>query len=1125
MHPKEPLEKYLHHLHEIRATGAGVPEESYYGALETLLNTVGEALKPAVRCVPQLANRGNGEPDFGLFTKDQFQRGSVEPLAGQPPARGVGEVKAPEENLDITINSPQLLRYLSRYGLALLTNYREFRLVGLVDGRPVMLESFTLAEDAAAFWQLTAHPRAAATAQGEAFFEFLLRVMLSNAPLSTPKDVAWFLASYAREARARVESAEVPALASVRRTLEGALGLTFQGEKGEHFFRSTLVQTLFYGLFSAWVLWQQRGAHGQFDWHEAGGELHVPMIQFLFEELTRASRLRSLGLEALMERAESLLNRVDAESFFAQFRQEHAVQYFYEPFLEAFDPELRKELGVWYTPPEIVEYMVARVDAVLREELGIAEGLADPNVVVLDPCCGTGAYLVEVLRRIHATLEERGLGALSDLTLKDAALHRVFGFEILPAPFVIAHLQLGLLLHTLGDALTAANERVGVFLTNALTGWEPPSEEAKRQIEQLTMAFPEIRDEVDAAARVKGSDKILVVLGNPPYNGFAGMAVDEERSLTSAYRTSRLAPAPQGKGLNDLYIRFYRMAERQIVERTHRGVVCFISNYSWLDGLSFTGMRERFLEVFDRVWIDCMNGDKYKTGKTTPDGKPDPSIFSTDYNREGIQVGTAIGLLVRTGTTEVAHDVNFRHLWGRQKREELVESLDLRPFDAQYIKIVPPCPLGFPFMPTLIESAYLTWPQLPELFPTYYSGINSKRDELVVDIDRHLLKERMRSYFNPAVSNEEMKRICARAMENSDQFEAISSRERLIRRGFLPEYIVRHSYRPFDTRWLYWEPETHLIGRKVPEYFPNITNDNIWIITQRRPRADWRPPQLIRHIACLDLVDRGATAIPLYHRQHFLQASLFGDQSDSMVANASEQTKSYLTVMDCSIEGVFFHALAILHAPLYRTENAGALRQDWPRIPLPASKDVLLASAALGRQVALLLDPEAPVAGITAGAIRPELREVGLPSREGGGTLVPGELAVTAGWGHAGQGGVTMPARGKAVERDYTAEERAALGTAIAHLGDTTFDIYLNDRAYWRNVPARVWSYTLGGYQVLKKWLSYRESALLGRPLKPEEVRYVSEVTRRIAALLLLEPELDTVYQAAKADTFSFEHA
>ena len=192
----------------------------------------------------------------------------------------------------------------------------------------------------------------------------------------------------------------------------------------------------------------------------------------------------------------------------------------------------------------------------------------------------------------------------------------------------------------------------------------------------------------NAPAEVKQDTPILVIIGNPPYNGFAGMAVDEERELSQAYRTTKRVRRPEGQGLNDLYVRFFRMAERRIAEKTGQGVVCFISNYSWLDGLSFTGMRERYLEEFDAIRIDCLNGDKYKTGKTAPDGSPDPSIFSTPEDPVGIQVGTAITILVRKADHVPAATIGFRHLWGQAKREELVETSETAPATL-YETIVP----------------------------------------------------------------------------------------------------------------------------------------------------------------------------------------------------------------------------------------------------------------------------------------------------------------------------------------------------------------------------------------------------------------------------------------------------
>ena len=329
------------------------------------------------------------------------------------------------------------------------------------------------------------------------------------------------------------------------------------------------------------------------------------------------------------------------------------MQYFYEPFLAEFDPELRKQLGVWYTPHEVVRYMVARVDRALKDDLGIADGLAADHVYVLDPCCGTGAYLGEVLRRIDANLRAQGSGALTGARVKRAAMERVFGFEIMPAPFVVAHLQVGLTMQALDAPLSdEGDERASVFLTNALTGWEPTT--------QKPLPFPELEEERDRADRVKQDTPVLVILGNPPYNGFAGMAVDEERELSTAYRTTQQVRRPEGQGLNDLYVRFFRMAERRIAEKTGRGVVCFISNYSWLDGLSFTGMRERYLEAFDVIRIDSLNGDSRRTGKTTPKGDPDPSIFSSPEDPVGIQVGTAIATLVRKADHEPSATIGFR---------------------------------------------------------------------------------------------------------------------------------------------------------------------------------------------------------------------------------------------------------------------------------------------------------------------------------------------------------------------------------------------------------------------------------------------------------------------------------
>ncbi len=672
-------------------------------------------------------------------------------------------MKAAGDDAWLTAAGDQVSRYWGRYGLVLVTNTRtrDFVLVGEdAAGLLAKLETFRLAASAAEFDRRLETPRAFAGEVGAGLGEYLCRALSHRARLAEPKDLAWLLASHARDALARVEATgDAPSLEAVRAALEEALGVRFEGERGARFFRSTLVQTLFYGVFSAWVLWARQvpPPTGRFNWREAVWHLRAPVLRALFQQISDPGRLQPLGLVEVLDWASNALDRVDHAAFFARFNEGEAVPYFYEPFLEAFDPELRKQLGVWYTPAEVVCYMVARVDKALRDDLGIADGLAAENVYVLDPCCGTGAYLSEVLRRIAANLKNRGLGALTGARVKQAATERVFGFEIMPAPFVVAHLQVGLTMQTLDAALADDGmERAQVFLTNALTGWEPRTTKP--------LPFPELEEERDRAEQVKRETPILVILGNPPYNGFAGMAVDEERELSEVYRTTKRVRRPEGQGLNDLYVRFFRMAERRIA-KTGQGVVCFISNYSWLDGLSFTGMRERYLEAFDAIRIDCLNGDKYKTGKVAPDGSPDPSIFSTEGDPVGIQVGTAIATLVRKLDHAPAETIGFRHLWGQAKPAELIETEAAEP-GKLYENVEPILPLGLPFAQTAVSEDWFDWPALPDLFPTSFPGVKTSRDGFLVDTDLDQLKARLADYFDTDLSDEEIARRYPGVMED-----------------------------------------------------------------------------------------------------------------------------------------------------------------------------------------------------------------------------------------------------------------------------------------------------------------------------------------------------------------------
>ncbi len=1085
-----PFAIYLDDLHRIRASGLATDERSYYPPLAALLRAYGERLAPRVNAIHEIADRGAGHPDFALETEPAHD------------LRAAVEVKGLAEDVEALARSEQARRYLAQHDPILVTNLRDFALVRRgPDGSGEIVMRYTLAPSEAQFWQT---PVRELVGQHEAgLTDFLLSVMTWDADITRPRDLAEALARYAREALRRLASQPVATLAPLRRALSDALGLHFTDEQGEHFFRSSLTQTLFYGLFSAWVVWNgsraQLGSRADdvFRWREASDSLSLPVLRELFDHIAIPSQLEGLDIRTPIEWAEATLRRTNWDAFAAAFDQGDAVNYFYEPFLEAFDPTLREQLGVWYTPREIIRYQVARVDRLLRDELHKPLGLADPDVITLDPATGTGGYLLEVLRTIDATLREQGMGALRALKLRQAATQRVFGFEILPAPFVVAHLQIATLLASLGAPIATPHapahsaphgatitERAGVYLTNSLTGWKLD--------DHTQMSFPEfpaLKGEAEAAAHVKHEAKILVILGNPPYRGPAGVAEDEEKDLLAPYYVGLDQFGVQARGINDLYVRFFRLAERQIAETTGRGVVSFISNYSWLTGLSHPIMRKHILDGFDTVWIDNLNGDKFKTGKRTPWGTSDQSVFTTESDPRGIQVGTAITTLVRSPGQD-AKAVYWREFWGlaSDKRAALLRSLDDHNATQPYTPLTPTKDNRYSLAPGGAEADYLTWPLLTKLFPAYYTGVKTSRDEVLIADERATLEERMRQYYDPDVSNEVIKVRLPRFMESTGRYDAIETRRILLRHGFVPQNVRRYYYRPMDVRWLYWEGTTKLLDEKRSEFWEQVFDGNLFMeARQHQPKADFDRTMVTPFLA--DNVGNGLSSyFPMYVRQRAAGTELRAPNINPAVAQDLRKALQFDSD-GALMEELFFHTVAITQSPAYRTENATALAQDWPRIPIPATREALAASAALGRRVADLLRPDVPFVA------PPELRGLAEPTRVDGSQLGADDLRVTV--RYAGVGRYEPPTAGRGGR------------------------LWWNDVGYWANVPAEVWAFTIGGYPVVKKWLDYRHESKLGRPLRLEEVAYVREMVQRIAALRALGAALDANYAEVKGMALS----
>ncbi|WP_339093796.1 type ISP restriction/modification enzyme [Deinococcus sp. VB142] len=1094
---------YFAEVRAVQATGAGVAETSYYPALFNLLGAVGSALKPRVYAVNHLANLGAGIPDGGFFDSSQLQRGEeLEVLKGQLPSRGALEVKSPAEAVADIGTGKQVAKYLDLYGLVLVTNLRGFALYK--KGHDGPLETLELTPSADAFRALLSSEseRAALAAP---LAEFLTRALLTNAPLTTPEGVAWFLASYAREAKHRLERAPLAELAPLKKALSEALDLNFTGEQGERFFRATLVQTLWYGLFSGWVLHTEKTPDQPFNWRMAAWELHLPVMQSLFGQLANPSAQRSLNLTDLLDRTAATLERVEWETFAAKF-QGDAVQYFYEPFLAAYDPELRKQFGVWYTPADVVEYMVERVDQALRQDLGLNLGLADPSVYVLDPATGTGSYLTATLARIERTLRAQpDWDDASADELKTAATQRLFGFEIMPAPYVIAHMRMGQQLARLGKPLEG-NERAAIYLTNALTNWHsaPPR-----------LDMPELQAEQDAAQHVKQQRPILVILGNPPYSAFVGTSQDEEGGLIDEYKQGLVSEWGIKKfNLDDLYVRFFRVAERKIGQ-TGRGIVCFISPYSYLSDPSFVVMRRRLLGEFDLLSIDNLNGDSRETGKRTPDGLPDPSIFSTPLNRAGIRTGTAISLMVKVGAG-VEQRVSYREFWGAGKAEALRQSLSA---GGPAYELAHPTPENRYSLRPMNESGdYGTWPKVVDLAEVPpFNGPIERRGLALIDMDESALAYRIGSYFNPEIADATVDSLHPKLMMTGNRIVGSDARRKLLaEHTFSAENIVRYPFKPFDVRYAYLANIRPLFSEPSPQLLEQRSPENAFFVTR-------------------DMADKTAEGIPFYfssvpvdyhllagEARHFpillnstsaQSDGLFSDAPTSTRANLSPLARTYLSALgapdpDSSPEAaalLWHHALAVGFSAAYLTENAAGVAADWPRIPLPATLEALQASARLGARVAELLDnPHAATA--------PELGAVGRLKKVDAAAAAAQGYEVRAGWGNLQRGNVVMPGRGRVTER--------AASDLPSELGGRVLDVALNDGWVWENVPLSVWEYTIGGYQVVKKWLSYREFGVLGRALTLDEAREVSRMARRLAELVRLGPQLDANYERVRGNVW-----
>lgn len=713
--------------------------------------------------------------------------------------------------------------------------------------------------------------------------------------------------------------------------------------------------------------------------------------------------------------------------------------YFYEDFLKAYDPAMRKSRGVYYTPPPVVNFIVRAVDDILKDRFGIAQGLADHRrVTVLDFACGTGTFLLDVIRRIFETIGGPDAGT-ADLVVREHITRNLYGFEYLIAPYTIAHLKLSQFLAEQGRPLKG-EERLQVFLTNTLEPVEP----------QRNLLLPAISDEVEAAQAVKDRP-ILVILGNPPYSGHSKnkgawitRAIDGYKATIETDEAGREMRMPLGernpKWLNDDYVKFIRFAQLKM-ETIEEGVVGVITNHSWLDNPTFRGMRQSLMRTFNQIYVIDLHGSA-KRRERAPDGSNDENVFD-------IQQGVAISLFVKKRGLE-------RGVWRgdlRGKRLEKYRSLaDANVADLATLPLAPPS--GFFLFAPQDESArqiYERGWRLPDIFPVNVLGFQTHRDGFAIAFTEAEMRARLAAFADPRVTDSEIARRFDLRSELGNW--SLAGARAAVRSGQATAPI-RVTYRPFDDRWA--EFSTITMDRPRRELLDHVAGRaNLCLLAPRSLSTDTWQHGFVVELPANDCVisSRSREANQVFPLRRFVD----GDG----VENISATFRLFFDVSfehHYSPEEILGYIYAVLNAPTYRARFAEFLRIDFPRIPFPEAAANFETLSVLGWAL------------VQAHLLRE------LPRRD------------LARYHGAGDHRVETPR--------YVPAEQA---------------VWINFSQRFAPVPADVWSFRIGGYQVLDKFLKSRK----GRTLSLDEVTHFAAVADVLAFTIEQMARIDEAYRAA----------
>ena len=1082
--------EYVRELNENLARG-NATEHTHRTALKSLL----ESIRDDIIATNEPRRIECGAPDYSISANGM--------TIGYIEAKDVGV------SLDSIERDEQLKRYRDALPNLILTNYTEFRWYVNGTRRSVA----TLADD-------NGNGSLTANRDGISQTDELLSAFLEESPepVSSPEELAQRMARPTRMIRDIVRQAFHNGRASTDvNGLYEATKQTLVDNLSIDDFADMFAQTLAYGLFAARV----NSDDARFHWSTAARAIPTanPFLRQVFN-LTAGLNAESEPFIGFVDDLSQLLANSDMATVLSNFGRRGArqdpIMHFYETFLAAYDSDLREQRGVYYTPEPVISYIVRSVDHLLRERFACPDGLADyqtaeyetledvdgaqepvkkrsHRVLVLDPACGTGSFLYAVIDYIREQYRSDRNAGMWDGYVREHLLPRIFGFELMMAPYAMAHLKLGMQLaaqdmpeeHRAEWAYDfSGSERLGVYLTNSL-------EQAEQQIPSLFGPLRVIAEEANAASEIKSELPIMVVLGNPPYsdvssnNGHWITELIEEYKFVDGQRLDE-----RRYNLQDDYVKFIRFGQWRI-QQSGSGVLAFITNHSYLDNPTFRGMRQQLLDTFTDIYLLDLHGNVNKR-EQAPDGGTDQNVFD-------IRQGVAISIFVKEpGKSEQAR-VHHADMYGlREDKYNILSSSDIT--STNWERLTPNSPYyWFKTWDETLKEEYEEWPKITEVMPVRCVGVKTSRDKITIQFSTDEVLQTVNDFRELSIDEIRRKYNIVKESNNWTIHQAQSD---LKRNEVKPSLVQRIVYRPFDIRHTYYTGvSSGFISRPLYKVMRHmLRREDTGLITTRQTKDPWdilATDTLIAHKA---LASYDASSLfPLYtypseqeiaqglyppdHREPNLSPAFTADMSRRLGLRFIPDGKGDLEET-FGPEDALHYIYAIFHAPAYRERYDQFLRADFPRVPL--TDDVELFRALVGFGGELTAVHLLKSASLNGGQFAFSVRGDNIVEKAHPKYYAPGETPE----------GETAP-----IERG-----RVYIGKSNRRSG--------KQGQYFDGVSPEVWASRIGGYQPMRKWLSDRK----GRKLSFDDRDHY----RKIAAALQATMRLTAAIDEAVADAGMF---